>query len=102
AIDAGINLKAPFKGRDNDTVGLGWGIGRASSGQRRYDRNSGAPVQGNENHLELTYQAQVMPWWVMQPDFQYVWHPSGGVTDWTGNRLVGNEAIFGLHSNITF
>ncbi|AKR48034.1 MULTISPECIES: carbohydrate porin [Acetobacter] len=102
AIDAGINLKAPFKGRDNDTVGLGWGIGRASSGQRRYDRNSGAPVQGNENHLELTYQAQVTPWWVMQPDFQYVWHPSGGVTDWTGNRLVGNEAIFGLHSNITF
>ncbi|AOW47575.1 porin [Acetobacter ascendens] len=102
AIDAGINLKAPFKGRDNDTVGLGWGIGRASSGQRRYDRNSGAPVQGNENHLELTYQAQVTPWWVMQPDFQYVWHPSGGVTDWTGNRLVGNEAVFGLRSNITF
>ncbi|AZV38906.1 carbohydrate porin [Komagataeibacter xylinus] len=108
AIDAGLNLKAPFKGRDNDTIGLGWGIGRASSGERQFDRNSAltayTPVQGNENHLELTYQAQVTPWMVMQPDFQYVWNPSGGVPDYgvSYNRRVGNEAIFGLHSSITF
>lgn len=102
AVDAGINLKAPFKGRDNDTVGVGWGIGRASYGQRRFDRDSGVHPQGNENHLEVTYQAQVMPWWVMQPDFQYVWNPSGGVADWTGTKRIGNEAIFGLHSSITF
>ncbi|MBY4639900.1 carbohydrate porin [Gluconacetobacter entanii] len=102
AIDAGLNLKAPFKGRDNDTIGLGWGIGRASSGLRQFDRDSQTLVQGNENHLELTYQAQVTPWMVMQPDFQYVWHPSGGAPDWTGLRRVGDEAIFGLHSSITF
>ncbi|AHI25237.1 porin B carbohydrate-selective OprB [Komagataeibacter xylinus E25] len=102
AIDAGLNLKAPFRGRDNDTIGLGWGIGRASSGQRQFDRDSNSFVQGNENHLELTYQAQVTPWMVMQPDFQYIWNPSGGVADWSGNRRVGNEAIFGLHSSITF
>ncbi|OUJ10226.1 carbohydrate porin, partial [Acetobacter okinawensis] len=72
AVDAGVNLKAPFKGRDNDTVGVGWGLGRASYGQRQYNRNvnsTGTPTltQGTENHLEVTYQAQVMPWWVMQP-----------------------------------
>ncbi|CAM3029553.1 carbohydrate porin [Komagataeibacter xylinus] len=40
----------------------------------------------------------------MQPDFQYVWNPSGGVPDYgvSYNRRVGNEAIFGLHSSITF
>ncbi|CAM2971952.1 carbohydrate porin [Komagataeibacter xylinus] len=40
----------------------------------------------------------------MQPDFQYVWNPSGGVPDYSVsyNRRVGNEAIFGLHSSITF
>ncbi|WP_084758447.1 carbohydrate porin, partial [Komagataeibacter intermedius] len=54
------------------------------------------------NWLELTYQAQVTPWMVMQPDFQYVWHPSGGAPDWTGLRRVGDEAIFGLHNSITF
>ncbi|PYD56319.1 hypothetical protein CFR75_11390, partial [Komagataeibacter xylinus] len=80
----------------------------ASSGERQFDRNSAltayTPVQGNENHLELTYQAQVTPWMVMQPDFQYVWNPSGGVPDYgvSYNRRVGNEAIFGLHSSITF
>lgn len=109
AMDAGFNLKAPFRGRANDTLGLGWGIGRASSGERQFDRNVAqtgnySPVQGNENHLELTYQAQVTPWLVMQPDFQYVWHPSGGVRDYgvSYNRHVGNEAIFGLHGSITF
>ncbi|ARW17243.1 carbohydrate porin [Komagataeibacter europaeus] len=103
AIDAGLNLKAPFRGRDNDTIGLGWGIGRASSGQRQFDRDSHSLVQGNENHLELTYQAQVTPWLVMQPDFQYVWHPAGGGADPSfPYRRTGDEAIFGLHSNITF
>ncbi|WP_415551428.1 carbohydrate porin [Komagataeibacter rhaeticus] len=102
AIDAGLNLKAPFRGRNNDTVGLGWGIGRASSGLREYDRTSDALLQGSENHLELTYQAQVTPWMVMQPDFQYVWHPSGRVADWSGLRRVGNEVVCGLHASLTF
>lgn len=102
AIDAGINFKAPFKGRDNDTLGLGWGIGRATYGQRAFDRHQHQHPQGSENHLELTYQAQVTPFMVMQPDFQYVWNPSGGVPDWTGKHLIGNEAIFGLHSVLTF
>ncbi|MCP1240965.1 MULTISPECIES: carbohydrate porin, partial [Acetobacter] len=104
AMDAGINLKAPFKGRDNDTLGVGWGIGRTSYGQRQFDRDYGKHPQANENHLEVTYQAQIMPWWVMQPDFQYVWNPSGGVPLSWGNspKRVGNEAIFGLHSSITF
>ncbi|WP_265001384.1 carbohydrate porin, partial [Komagataeibacter sucrofermentans] len=103
AIDAGVNLKAPFKGRDNDTIGLGWGIGRASSGFRQFNRDSQSLVPGNENHLELTYQAQVTPWMVMQPDFQYVWHPAGGGSDPSfPTRRTGDEAIFGLHSNITF
>nr|WP_082071204.1 carbohydrate porin [Komagataeibacter xylinus] len=103
AIDAGLNLKAPFKGRDNDTIGLGWGIGRASSGFRQFNRDSQSLVPGNENHLELTYQAQVTPWMVMQPDFQYVWHPAGGGSDPSfPYRRTGDEAIFGLHSNITF
>ncbi|ATU74313.1 carbohydrate porin [Komagataeibacter xylinus] len=103
AIDAGLNLKAPFAGRTNDTLGLGWGIGRATSGVRAYDRARGALVQGNENHFELTYQAQVTPWMVLQPDFQYVLDPSGGL----GNpsrpmRRIGNEAVFGLHTNVNF
>ncbi|POF61566.1 carbohydrate porin [Novacetimonas maltaceti] len=105
AADAGINLKAPFKGRDNDTVGVGWGIGRSSSGWRQYNRDAGSMVPGNENHLEVTYQAQVTPWLVLQPDFQYVWHPQGGTPDpryASGLKRVGNETIFGIHTNVNF
>ncbi len=105
AADAGINLKAPFRGRDNDTVGVGWGIGRSSSGWRQYNRDAGSIVPGNENHLEVTYQAQVTPWLVLQPDFQYVWHPQGGTSDpryASGLKRVGNETIFGIHTNVNF
>ena len=109
AIDAGLNLKAPFKGRNNDTVGLAWGMGRTSSGQRAYDRdlryfNGGRyqPISGNEHHIELTYQAQITPWMVLQPDLQYIINPSGGVLTTNTYKKVGNEVVFGLHSNISF
>ncbi|MCE2563201.1 carbohydrate porin [Komagataeibacter sp. FNDCF1] len=103
AIDAGLNLKAPFGGRTNDTLGLGWGIGRVTSAVRAYDRARGALVQGNETHFELTYQAQVTPWMVVQPDFQYVLNPSGGMGDPScPTRRIGNETVFGLHTNVNF
>ncbi|EFG83254.1 porin B carbohydrate-selective OprB [Novacetimonas hansenii ATCC 23769] len=62
-------------------------------------------MPGNENHLEVTYQAQVTPWLVLQPDFQYVWHPQGGTSDpryASGLKRVGNETIFGIHTNVNF
>lgn len=104
AVDAGVNFKAPFKSRVNDTFGVGWGIGRPTYGQRGYDRRSGAMVQRNENHVEVTYQAQVTPWWVLQPDFQYIWRPGGGMQDYGSAkyRRVRDEAILGLHSSINF
>ncbi|NVN38809.1 carbohydrate porin, partial [Komagataeibacter swingsii] len=53
--------------------------------------------------FELTYQAQIMPWLVVQPDFQYVHDPSGGMGDPScPTRGIGNEAVFGLHTNVNF
>ncbi|GAN68798.1 carbohydrate porin [Acetobacter orleanensis] len=105
AADAGMNFKAPFSGRPNDTVGIGWGLGRSSSGWRRYNRTAKTRVPGNENHLEITYQAEVRPWLVVQPDFQQMWNPMGGRPDPrypSSSRRIGNETIFGLHTSITF
>ncbi|MCP1245023.1 carbohydrate porin [Acetobacter cerevisiae] len=105
AADAGLNLKAPFLSRPNDTFGVGWGIGRSSSGWRQYNRNAGSLIPGNENHLEVTYQAEIQPWLVIQPDFQEIWNPMGGKADprypSTGRR-IGNETVFGLHTSVTF
>ncbi|MCG0997595.1 carbohydrate porin [Acetobacter persici] len=105
AADAGLNLKAPFSGRPNDTVGIGWGVGRSSSGWRRYNRTANTLVPGDENHLEITYQAEVRPWLVVQPDFQEIWNPMGGKADPrypASSRRIGNETIFGLHTSVTF
>ena len=37
-----------------------------------------APIRDFELVLELTYQALIIPGWIIQPDFQFVHHPGGG------------------------
>jgi porin len=109
SVNGGITLKAPFEGREDDTVGIGFGIARISNSARAFDKDvaffSGVPlpVRSTETFIELTYQINVAPWWQVQPDFQYVFNPSGGIANPTDpTKRVGNEAIFGLRNTITF
>lgn len=110
STNAGIALKAPFAGRDSDTVGLGFGVGKLSSGASGFDRdfaanNPGtfAPIRTTEFFLEATYQYQIAPWWNLQPDFQYIFKPSGGIVNpLIPDQLVHDEAIFGVRTTITF
>jgi porin len=109
SMNAGVTLKAPLAGRDDDAAGLGVGLARVSNGARAFDRSVASfsdtpfPVRTSEVFLELTYQFVVAPWWQMQPDFQYVWNPGGGIPNPTNpTQRIGNEAIFGLRNTITF
>jgi porin len=109
SVNAGITLKAPLPGRDNDAAGIGFGIARIGGAARGFDRDMAllagtpVPVRTAETFIEVTYQVTVAPWWQVQPDFQYVFNPSGGILNPNppGQR-VGNEAIFGLRNVITF
>lgn len=108
-MDAGINLKAPFAGREEDTFGIGWGMAHTGSRARKADRDIRAlsdgsyyPIRRNEHHIEVTYQAQITPWLILQPDFQYIRRPGGGVLDEETGQKVGSETVFGLHSRIIF
>jgi porin len=39
----------------------------------------------------------------VQPDFQYFWMPGGGVVNPTNPaRRIGNEAVFGIRTNVVF
>ncbi|MBK3810007.1 carbohydrate porin [Paraburkholderia aspalathi] len=108
-VNAGVTLKAPFKGRDNDVAGLA--VGYAKIGSRAQGLASdtaalaapGYPSRSAETVVEATYQYQIAPWWQLQADFQYVFRPAGGIPD-PGNpsQRVGNEAIVGLRTNIIF
>jgi porin len=109
SVNGGVTLKAPLPGRDGDTLGLGFGIAKISSSAAALSRNavfcSGQPVptRTSETFVELTYQAQVTPWWLIQPDLQYVFNPGGGIPN-PDNPLqrIGNELVLGLRSTITF
>ena len=35
------------------------------------------PARDYETVLELAYQLNVAPWWVLQPDLQLIFHPGG-------------------------
>ena len=53
-----------------------------------------SPYPDYETNLELTYVAQVVPGWTVQPVYTSIWHPSG---------QPGHDAqVFGARSIINF
>ena len=110
SLDAGLNLHAPFPGRDNDAFGVEIGVVRASGGAAAYDRDLNAynfpvhtPVRSAETFLEATYQAQITPWWQIQPDVQYFINPGAGIANPNNpTQTIRNELVIGLRTNITF
>ena len=114
SANLGLSLKAPLLARPNDTLGVGYGLARVSSAasaldqdRRLFSGNQGYPIRSTESFIEVTYQAQVTPWWSVQPDFQYIFTPGGGIanpdlsTD-ANNVRISNEAIVGVRTSITF
>ncbi|WP_233874821.1 carbohydrate porin [Paraburkholderia adhaesiva] len=107
-INAGVVLKAPFKGRDNDSVGLALSYANVSSSASALDRDvatfqtPGYPVRTAETVIEAMYQYQVTPWWLLQGELQYIFHPGGGIPDPNNNGArIGNEAVIGLRTVVT-
>ncbi|MBN8891645.1 MAG: carbohydrate porin [Rhodospirillales bacterium] len=108
-LNAGLTYKGLVPGRADDTAGIGVVYARVSRRAAGLDSDTGFysggwyPVRGSETAVELTYQAQVAPWWVVQPDLQYVFNPGGGLPDPNRpGRRIGGAAILGLRTVVTF
>ena len=108
-LNAGLNLKAPLRGRDADTVGVAYGWVHVSPRASAFDRDSARfgrtdlPVRSSEQFIEITYQCQIAPWWVVQPDLQYIVNPGGGIPNPTNPATkLGNELVLGLRTIVTF
>ncbi|MDQ2804599.1 MAG: carbohydrate porin [Pseudomonadota bacterium] len=106
-VDAGITYKGAF--RHDDTMGLAFGwtriSGSARDGDALFNATSARPIplRGSESFIEATYQAQVAPWWQVQPDVQYVLRPGGGILNPDGSgRKVGNALVLGVRTVVTF
>jgi porin len=104
--NAGLVLKAPFKGRDNDSVGVSVGYVDISPGVV-FASNAGSTTPGSsvptgETIIEATYLYQIAPWWQVQADVQYFVHPTGGIPNPTTGVPVRNEVVVGLQNVLTF
>lgn len=82
-VDGGIVFAGLIPGRPNDWFGASVIHTRFSDGVRGFDLDTIAltrrpvPVRDHETNLELSYSAEVVPGWTVQPDLQFVWHPNG-------------------------
>lgn len=107
SVDGGLTLTNPLPHRRDDTLGIGFGYTRVSSGAAAADSytakyaNGFSPVRGSETFLEATYQMQLRPWLQIQPDIQFVMNPGAGVVNPNNpNHRIGNETVFGIRSII--
>ena len=110
SMNAGFTFHEPIRNRDDDTFGIGMGYARLSSGVIDADRDfnlnnpgSPVPVQSGETFVEVTYQYALTPWCTLQPDFQYVFNPGGGLPNPNASgQRIKDEPVIGLRANIIF
>ncbi|MCB1545881.1 MAG: carbohydrate porin [Methylobacteriaceae bacterium] len=110
-MDGGVNFTGVIPGRPDDSFGVAVGYARISDGARGLDFDTNffngvpGPVRSSETTLEATYLYKVVDGWTLQPNFQYVIRPAGGVPDPRdpfGLRRVGNAAVAGLRTTIKY
>lgn len=86
-VDGGIVVSKLIRGRPDDKLGVSAIYSRYSDRVADADRDlvtltgdQSRPVRDFEANIELTYQAQIIPGWTVQPVVAHVWHPSGDST----------------------
>ena len=90
-IDGGLTYKGLIPTRDNDVVGVAVGYGHLSDNAQD---NEGRSTPGYEIVLETTYQIELATWLSLQPDVQYVIHPSG--------TKIPNALVLGARTTMSF
>jgi porin len=109
-VDAGLTFKGLLPGRELDVLGVAASYGRIGDAGR-LDRGAvlftgiERPIRDYEAVLEVTYQARVAPWWILQPDLQLIFHPGGHISaplPAPATQAIPNALVLGLRSSITF
>jgi porin len=86
-IDGGLNYKGLIPTRDNDVLGIAVAYGHLQD-------SDASSNPGYEIVFETTYQIDLHQWLSLQPDLQYVVHPSG--TD------IANALVLGVRATLSF
>ncbi|MGA7262892.1 MAG: carbohydrate porin [Stellaceae bacterium] len=109
-VDAGLTFKGVLPNRELDVLGVGTSYARIGYA-RRLDQDEvlftgiERPIRDYEGVLEITYEARVAPWWLLQPDLQLIFHPGGHIAappPAPAGQPIPNALVIGLRSGITF
>jgi len=96
-FDGGFTFTGMIPGRPNDALAIGFAYTGISDEAAAFDVDSSEPeARDYESLVEICYTFQINGGWSLQPDFQYVWNPGGGVAG------VDNAAVIGARSTISF
>jgi porin len=102
-VDGGAGITGLVPGRPDDVLTFGMAYAKISDDAAAADRDALGFVRNEEVVLEVSYAAQVAPWWTVQPDLQYIVHPSGYVADPNDpTTTVKNAFIAGVRSTMKF
>lgn len=110
-LDGGFQFSGFSDARPNDKFGIAMTYARISDAARSADRDvqvftgTPYPVRDFEAVFEMTYVAEIQAGWTVQPVFQYVIHPGGGVVDPndpTQTNRIKDAAVFGLRSTFNY
>ena len=110
-IDGGFLLTGFSTSRPNDRLGVAASYARISDGARQFDRDMQVftgtpyPIRDHEAFLEVTYQAEIKPGFLVQPVFQYILHPAGGAVDPNDpsqTRRIRDAAVFGVRTTVSY
>jgi porin len=98
-IDGGIVFAGMIPHRPNDSFGASVIYSRFSNSVRAFDQDQiyfgtlSTPPRDSEINLELTYVAQIVKGWVVQPVYTYIWHPSGTGIRYPDAQVVGVRSV---------
>jgi porin len=107
-VDGGIGFKGPISGRPDDMLTFGVAYVKISPEVTGVDQDAlafnGPPyaIRRSETVYELSYIAQIAPWWMIQPDLQYIVQPNGGQNADDPTLTVKNAFVVGIRSTIKF
>jgi porin len=98
-VDVGIVFAGMIPERPDDRFGASVIYSRFSNSIRGFDHdqiNFGTlltPPREYEANLELSYAAQIVPGWIVQPVYTFIWHPSGTGVRYPDAQVVGFRSI---------
>lgn len=97
--DCGLVYSGLLPMRDQDHLGLAFGYGNISGDLAETQRRVGDPVQSDTAVLEVSYLAQLTPYFSVQPDLQFIMQPDGASRSDGG---IPDAVVAGMRFQIDF